>query len=98
MLGSSYAVPRPPAPAEPLLTARILPQRADQWHALYRALKLLEDEDPLLSVEWLEEQREISIRFFGEVQMEIVRDVLSSRFNLQATFSEPRVIYRETQS
>jgi ribosomal protection tetracycline resistance protein len=36
------------------------------------------------------------MRFFGEVQMEIVREVLRSRFDLQADFFEPRVIYKET--
>lgn len=96
ILGNGYAIPSPVTPTEPLLTARIQPGRADQWHALYKALKVLEDEDPLLSVEWLEEQREISIRFFGEIQMEITRDLLASRFGLDTVFSEPRVIYRET--
>ena len=63
---------------------------------LLEALQRLEDEDPLLNVEWLEEQREINLRFFGEVQMEIICNMLFSRFNLMAGFSEPCVIYKET--
>jgi len=98
VLGSSHAISTPLTPAEPMLTARIAPRQANRWHDLYKALRVLEDEDPLLSVEWLEEQREISIRFFGEVQMEIIHDLLASRFGLEASFSEPLVIYKETPS
>lgn len=96
ILGSDYAVPDAPAPTEPMLSARIAPQSAHQWNDLLLALKQLEEEDPLLSVEWLEEQREINVRFFGEVQMEIVREILHSRFGIDAQFSEPRVLYKET--
>ncbi len=96
ILGSSYAVPDAPVPTEPMLSARIVPEKAHQWNELLLALRQLEDEDPLLNVEWLEEQREISVRFFGEVQMEIVRDLLHRRFGIDAQFSEPRVLYKET--
>jgi len=96
ILGSSYAVPNAPVPTEPMLSARIVPEKAHQWNELLLALRQLEDEDPLLNVEWLEEQREISVRFFGEVQMEIVRDLLHRRFGIDAQFSEPRVLYKET--
>jgi ribosomal protection tetracycline resistance protein len=95
ILGSSYAVPNAPVPTEPMLSARIVPEKAHQWNELLLALRQLEDEDPLLNVEWLEEQREISVRFFGEVQMEIVRDLLHRRFGIDAQFSEPRVLYKE---
>ena len=96
VLGSGYAIPDLPAPAEPMLTAKIFPENSNEWNELLEALQRLEDEDPLLNVEWLEEQREINLRFFGEVQMEIICNMLFSRFNLVAGFSEPCVIYKET--
>ena len=96
VLGSGYAIPSLPTPAEPMLTAKIFPEQSNEWNDLLEALQRLEDEDPLLNVEWLEEQREINLRFFGEVQMEIICNMLSSRFNLMAGFSEPCVIYKET--
>lgn len=96
VLGSGYAIPDLPAPAEPMLTAKIFPAQSNEWNDLLEALQRLEDEDPLLNVEWLEEQREINLRFFGEVQMEIICNMLFSRFNLVASFSEPSVIYKET--
>ncbi|MCX7057550.1 MAG: TetM/TetW/TetO/TetS family tetracycline resistance ribosomal protection protein [Proteobacteria bacterium] len=96
VLGSAYAIPKPPSPLEPMLTARIAPTSPADSNRLFQALRQLEDEDPLLSVEWLDEQKEISTRFFGAVQMEIIREMLASRFNIDVTFSEPRVIYKET--
>ena len=96
VLGSGYAIPSLPAPVEPMLTAKISPAQSNEWNDLLEALQRLEDEDPLLNVEWLEEQREINLRFFGEVQMEIICNMLLSRFNLVAGFSEPCVIYKET--
>ena len=96
VLGSGYGIPDLSTPAAPMLTARIFPEQSNEWNELLEALQRLEDEDPLLNVEWLEEQREINLRFFGEVQMEIICNMLRSRFNLVAGFSEPCVIYKET--
>ena len=96
VLGNGYAIPDLSTPVEPMLTARIFPEQSNEWNDLLEALQRLEDEDPLLNVEWLEEQREIHLRFFGEVQMEIICNMLLSRFNLVADFSEPSVIYKET--
>ena len=81
---------------EPLLTARIFPSDGESWSSLIEALRELEDEEPLLNVEWLEEQREINVAFFGEVQMEIILGLLKERFKISAEFSRPRVIYKET--
>ncbi|MEW6991642.1 GTP-binding protein [Colwelliaceae bacterium 6441] len=96
VLGSSYAIPNLPTAVEPMLVARVLPENANQWNDLLEALLQLEDEDPLLNVEWREAQREIHLRFFGEVQMEIIKNMLETRFQLQADFSEPCVIYKQT--
>jgi len=96
ILGGDDAVPALANQVEPLLTARIVPEVEAGWGELLEALRELEDEEPLLNVEWLEEQREINVRFFGEVQMEIVLGLLLSRFNIRAQFSKPRIIYKET--
>ena len=96
VLGDDYAVRVVSTPVEPMLTARIDPLREGDWNMLLKTLQELEDEDPLLHVEWIEAQREIQLRFFGEVQMEIICDLLSSRFGLAVNISRPNVVYRET--
>ena len=95
-LGKDYAIPLMSTPVEPMLTARIDPLRTDNWNELLKALQQLEDEDPLLNIQWIESQRELQLRFFGEVQMEIICDLLSSRFGLDVNISRPGVIYKET--
>ncbi len=96
VLGRDYAIPIMSTPVEPMLTARIDPHRSDDWNELLIALQHLQDEDPLLNIQWIESRREIHLRFFGEVQMEIICDLLSSRFGLATKISRPGVIYKET--
>lgn len=96
VLGSSYASPSRRLLAEPMLTARIAPKSPDRWNDLWRALQILEDEEPLLDVTWQEDQKEINVRFFGEIQMEIIRELLNSRFAIPVSFSKPTVLYKET--
>jgi len=81
---------------EPMLTARIDPETPSQCNDLLVALRELEDEDPLLRVVWQEDRRQIDVQFFGEIQMQIIREVLATRFGLQADFDEPGVLYKET--
>ena len=83
---------------EPMLTASIEADSPELWNELLTALRELEDEDPLLRVEWREAQREINVQFFGEIQMQIIRELLASRFGISASFGEPGVLYKETPS
>lgn len=83
---------------EPLLTGQIEPIDPQDLPALLEALRILSDEEPLLSVEWIEAVRQINIRFFGEIQMQILSDQLKRRFQLAVRFSEPKVVHKETPS
>lgn len=83
---------------EPLLTAQITPEQPRDMARLLDALRVLEDEEPLLAVEWIDAVRQINLRFFGEIQMQIVLDQLQRRFNLNASFSAPQVVHKETPS
>lgn len=96
ILGDGYAVPDLPTPTKPMLVAGISPKENNQWKELLEALQLLEDEDPLLSIDWREQPREINLRFFGEVQMEIVQNILSTRFKIESEISDPGVIYKQS--
>ena len=73
----------------------ILPAGADPVQAL-RKLRILEEEDPQLQVVWNAEKREIHVRLMGEVQLEILRRLLRDRFQLEVSFSEGSILYRET--
>lgn len=96
ILGSPAAVPPEHRLSVPLLTVQVKPASADQYPSLVAALQELAEEDPLLDLQWLQEERELHVKVMGTVQLEILSSVLLSRFGIEAMFSEPSVIYKET--
>jgi ribosomal protection tetracycline resistance protein len=89
-------VPASLSTATALLTIQVKPQKEQQFSALVQALQLLAQEEPLLDLEWLTEQREIHIRICGLIQIEIIQAVLRQRFGLDVDFEKPSIIYQET--
>lgn len=61
-----------------------------------RQFRIIEEENPELYVDWDEETKEIYVRVMGEVQLEVLSEVLKKRFGLDVTFDTGEVIYRET--
>lgn len=58
--------------------------------------KILEDEEPTLSVKWNERTREITVRVMGTVELEVLSDTLNKRFGENISFGEPNIVYMET--
>ena len=56
----------------------------------------LSAEDPLLQAQYVESTGEMLLQIMGKVQLEILQEMLETRFALRVTFGEPAVIYRET--
>ncbi|NEG56208.1 elongation factor G [Bifidobacterium platyrrhinorum] len=65
-------------------------------HRVIAALRELEDEDPLLRVDWVERVQELRVQLMGAVQLEIVQQTLHDRFGLDVTFGAGAILYRET--
>ncbi|MBQ6420093.1 MAG: TetM/TetW/TetO/TetS family tetracycline resistance ribosomal protection protein [Clostridia bacterium] len=79
----------------PVMTYAVqLPEGGDVHKAL-SALKALEREDPALCVQW-DPQTGLQVRLMGDVQLEILREVLRERFSLDVGFGKGRVVYKET--
>ena len=81
---------------EPVLTRSVKPPEGVDDHTMLRALRVLEDEDPTLAVSYNEQTREISLALMGEVQLEVVKRILTERFGIDAQFGEGKIAYRET--
>lgn len=64
--------------------------------ACLKALHELEDEDPKLHVTWSEHLKEISVQIMGEIQLEILEQILLDRYNLNVTFTKGNILYKET--
>jgi small GTP-binding protein len=59
-------------------------------------LRILEAEDPMLSVTYDNESNSILVSIMGKIQLEVLEQVIASRFNIAVTFEKPQVQYRET--
>lgn len=81
---------------EPVLSYRIiLPEDCDP-RAILPKLRLLEEEDPELNIEWNEELNEIKVQIMGQVQIEVLQSLIKSRFGIDVSFDAGKILYKET--
>ncbi|WP_410771694.1 GTP-binding protein [Fontibacillus sp. BL9] len=96
ILGAPDAIPPEARLAVPLLTVRAYWNTDAEYPHVVQALQELSDEDPLLDVQWLQDERELHVKVMGPIQLEILSSILENRYGLQVTFGQPSVIYKET--
>ena len=81
---------------QPIFTYKvILDEKTDAFTALAK-FRILEQEDPQLNVTWKEQLNEIHISLMGEIQLEVLKSVVKSRFGMDIEFSQGNVVYKET--
>ena len=76
----------------PKLESIVLPVKPDQITRLREALEQLAEQDPLISLRQRNDDGEISLRLYGEVQKEVVAETLSRDYGLDAWFGPTRTI------
>ncbi len=80
----------------PVMTYRIaLPEGCDV-HQMYNKLCQLEEEEPQLHIVWKEQVGEIQAQLMGEVQIEILQNLIRERFGAEVVFDEGSIVYKET--
>ena len=95
MIGDDISVQ--PFTMTPLLSAEmIFDEKAHHPLDVLAIMRRIEDEEPLLGVEWNEYTSKIQIKIMGEIQLEILAKTLSENYGLQVSFSECEILYRET--
>ncbi len=84
----------------PFLRVKVTPSDSDPLKipALAQALGELSDEEPYIDAKWENGQKEITINTTGKIQLEVLDNLLKERYGIQADFSPPTVIYKETPS
>lgn len=80
----------------PLLSVNITPEKPDDYSILVKAMQMLTDEDPLIDLIWLKDERELHIKIMGIIQLEVLENIMEERFHLKVSFGKPVVIYKET--
>lgn len=98
ILGNPRIIPKTPSIAKPLLTLQVFPKHKDDYRKLVEAFWELEEEDPLLNVQWINERNELHIQIMGMIQLEILESILKNRFDIEVSFGKPTIIYKETPS
>jgi len=83
---------------EPVLTYKVnLPNKLSPLVAMEK-FKELEEEMPELHIVWNDKTREIQAQIMGEVQIEVLREEVRSRYGWEVDFSEGSIVYKETIS
>ena len=81
---------------EPVLNYKLnLPAGTDPV-ALLSKLRTLEEEEPELHVEWDENFKEIHVSVMGPVLIEVLTNIIKTRFGVDVTFGEGSIVYKET--
>ncbi len=99
VLGDAALLPRRVEPGRlrtPLITVQVIPEKNDDMQALRAACEALSAEDPLLQVRYAKALNELQLHVMGTIQLEIIAELLDTRFGMKVSFSKPAVIYRET--
>lgn len=84
------------ASLEPALVYDVITGPEDDVHQVLSKLRELEEEDPQLHVSWNEQLKTIQIKLMGEVQLEILKNLISERFGIAIEFGEGQIAYKET--
>ncbi len=85
-----------PPQLAPVMTYRILLPSGVDVYTMYKKLCQLEEEEPQLHIIWKEQVGEIHAQLMGEVQTEILKSLIESRYGIEVSFDEGSILYKET--
>ena len=83
---------------EPVLDYRMLLDAGQDPYEAYLRLAPLGEEDPSLKLKYIPESKEIRVSLMGEIQLEVLTEIIESRFGFRPHFDEGKILYRETIS
>ncbi len=81
---------------EPVFSYKVRLDEGYDINTALRNLKKYQEEDPQLHTTWHEQLNEIHIQLMGEVQSEVLKTVLKTRFDMNVDFEQGSIIYKET--
>jgi ribosomal protection tetracycline resistance protein len=81
---------------EPTSKIKILPAKSTTKFDLINALNIITEEDPFLEYELSEVNNDIYLNIFGEIQLEILAERMSTDFDVYVTFDKVQTIFKET--
>jgi len=91
-LGVETSAPKPTL--QPVMTYRV--SAPGDPALLLPKLRQLEEEDPQLRILWDSETRQISAQIMGKVQLEVLKNLVYQRFQVDIELLDPQIYYMET--
>ncbi len=80
----------------PSLKAKVEYEAKTPIQEILSTFRILEAEEPLLSVNYEESIKQLEIMIMGPIQLEVIKELVRERFGYNVSFSRPEVLYRET--
>ena len=81
---------------EPVLSYKVMYPTDVDAVTMVSKLRQLEEEDPQLQVQWNEAAGDIYIKVMGQVQLEVIAQIVRERFGIAITYGQGRISYKET--
>ena len=80
----------------PTLRTKVIFDESLNIKDVLQMFKILEAEEPSLNVSYSEKLKEISISIMGKVQLEILKELIKNRFDVEVDFGKCEILYKET--
>ena len=80
----------------PIMTCSVTAEQGVDEFTLMQALRTLEEEEPMLHVSRDDLSGAITVQIMGDVQTQILRNIIQERFGFQVNFGPARIVYKET--
>ena len=80
----------------PTMTSKVIFSKEYNPKDMLKYFKILDNEDPSLAVVWSEEFQDIHINIMGKIQLEVLKEIIYNRFNLDVEFGPCEILYKET--
>lgn len=81
---------------EPVLSYKVSYPEDKDAVVVLRDIRQLEEEEPELHVEFAQETGEIFVKVMGQVQLQVLTQIVKDRFGYLILFGMGRIIYKET--
>lgn len=78
------------------MKSKVIFDKSLNINEIYNYFKILDSEEPSLKVNYDEKLKEISVHVMGKIQLEILKEVVKNRFNLDIEFGPCEILYKES--
>jgi ribosomal protection tetracycline resistance protein len=79
----------------PSLETVVRPRRPEDQAALFVALQRLAEQDPFINMRQDQDEQQVSLCLYGEVQKEVIKSILAQDFGLDVVFDKTQTIHIE---